>query len=368
VPASKNCRLLYLVGGLSAGGLERQLCFLLQGIDRELYRPELVVWNFRNDDMFVPSVEKLRVPLHSFSNGMSANRKLMMFRRLVKEMKPQVVHSYCFYTNFAAWWATIGTDTIPIGGLQSDFTSEKRLTGILLGRLSARWPRTQISNNVTAAENARYCRGPFTPRKIFIVRNGIDLVQFGKVPPPTNGQVRLVGIGSLFQYKRWERLLRAALVLRKRRLDFIVQIAGNGPLRESLERQTRELGLADTVIFSGHIDDIPSLLGNSTFVVHTSDLEGCPNAVLEAMAAGRAVVATDAGDVPSIVDDGQTGFVVRSGDDARLVERLATLISNRELCRQMGEAGRVKAEREFGLDRLVSETLAAYRAAGWRDS
>lgn len=85
------------------------------------------------------------------------------------------------------------------------------------------------------------------------------------------------------------------------------------------------------------------------------------------MAAGRAVVATDAGDVPSIVDD-RTGFVVRRGDDARLIERLATLITNRELCRQMGEAARAKAEREFGLDRLVSETLAAYRAAGWRDS
>ena len=188
------------------------------------------------------------------------------------------------------------------------------------------------------------------------------------MPPSTNGQVRLVGIGSLFQYKRWERLLRAALVLRKRRLDFIVQIAGNGPLRESLERQTRELGLAETVKFSGHIDDISSLLTSSTILVHTSDIEGCPNGVMEAMASGRAMVAIDAGDVPFIVDDGRTGFVVRRGDDARLIERLATLITSRELCRQMGEAGRVKAEREFGLDRLVSETFAAYRAVRWRDS
>jgi glycosyltransferase involved in cell wall biosynthesis len=89
---------------------------------------------------------------------------------------------------------------------------------------------------------------------------------------------------------------------------------------------------------------------------------------MEAMAAGRAVVATDAGDIPSIVDDGQSGFVVKRGDATKLVERLVTLITNRELCRKMGQAGRPKAAREFGLDRLVSETLGAYRTAGWRDS
>ena len=72
-------------------------------------------------------------------------------------------------------------------------------------------------------------------------------------------------------------------------------------LRESLERQTRELGLADTVVFIGHIDDIPSFLADATFLVLTSDHEGFPNVVMEAMASGRAVVATDVGDVPFIL-------------------------------------------------------------------
>jgi glycosyltransferase involved in cell wall biosynthesis len=86
---------------------------------------------------------------------------------------------------------------------------------------------------------------------------------------------------------------------------------------------------------------------------------------MEAMACGRAVVATDAGDIPSLVDDGNTGFVVRRGDDEALVNRMLRLVSDRDLCRRMGEAGRSKAEREFGLNRLVEETLAAYQAAGW---
>ena len=139
-------------------------------------------------------------------------------------------------------------------------------------------------------------------------------------------------------------------------------------LTESLEQQTRDLSLDHRVRFAGHTVDISGLLARSTFLAHTSDNEGCPNVIMEAMACGRAVVATDAGDIPSLVDDGKTGFVVPRGDDTALVDRLEKLIVERDLCKRMGEAGRAKAEREFGVDRLVSDTLAVYRAAGWKDA
>jgi glycosyltransferase involved in cell wall biosynthesis len=64
-----------------------------------------------------------------------------------------------------------------------------------------------------------------------------------------------------------------------------------------------------------------------------------------------------------LIEDGKTGFIVSSGDDAQLIERITTLVTNRELCQEMGAAARAKAEREFGLTRMVAETLAAYRAA-----
>ena len=82
---------------------------------------------------------------------------------------------------------------------------------------------------------------------------------------------------------------------------------------------------------------------------------------------GRAVVSTNVGDVPFLVEDGRTGFVARCGEDATLAERITMLITNHDLCYRMGKSGRTRAEREFGLDRLVSETLAAYRAAGWKE-
>jgi len=135
-----------------------------------------------------------------------------------------------------------------------------------------------------------------------------------------------------------------------------------------LRQCAQDLGLTNRIEFIGYTEDIPRLLSHATFLVHTADHEGCPNVVMEAMACGRAVVSTDVGDVPYLVEDGKTGFVVRRGDDTTLVARMATLITQSDLCRQMGEAGRVKAEREFGLDRLLVETLAAYRASGGRDT
>jgi glycosyltransferase involved in cell wall biosynthesis len=363
-----SCRLLYLIGQLRPGGLERQLCYLLQAMNRGRYRPAVAVWNYHEGDPYVSHIQALDVPLYPLPRASSGSVRLKAFRRLIRQLKPEVIHSYSSYTNFAAWWATVGTKTVAAGALQSEFTEMMKESGPWLGRLSARWPRTQIFNSLAAAERARGSKGLFVPRRVYVVRNGIDLQYFRDVPLSTTGQACILSVGSLLPVKRWDRLLGAVLSLKQRGFDFLVRLVGDGPLREPLTQQAQALGVTDCVEFMGYRDDIPDLLAHATFLVHTSDSEGLPNAVLEAMACGRAVVATDVGDTPSLVEDQKTGFVVPRGDDAALVERMATLIADRELCRRMGEAGRLKAEREFGLDRLVSETLAAYRAAGWKDT
>jgi glycosyltransferase involved in cell wall biosynthesis len=336
-------------------------------MDRERYQPAVFVWDRKDMEPYGTRIRALGIPLYSFPGDLSGVLKLRAFRRFVFEHKPEVVHSYSFYTNFAAWWAALGKKTIAVGSVRGDFAIEKKSSGILLGRLSARWPRTQIYNNFVGAKVARPSYSLFTSRQVLVVRNALDLRQFRMAPVSTNGRTHIVGVGSLIQIKRWDRLLRAAAVLKGNGLDFRVEITGGGPLRESLEKQARDLGLSDRVRFAGHTDDVSTSLAGSTFLAHTSDTEGCPNVVMEAMACGRAVVATDAGDIPSLVEDGKTGFVVRRGDEEALMDRMAMLIADRDMCRRMGEAGRAKAEREFGLERLTEETLAVYRSAGWKD-
>jgi glycosyltransferase involved in cell wall biosynthesis len=361
-----KCRLLYVVGQLGPGGLERQLYLLLQTLDRERYQPEVVVWNYHEDDTYVEPLRTLNIPLHFFPPCHSKYAKLKTFRQLVSRLQPEVIHSYTFYTNFAARCAALGRKTIAVGSVRSNFTNDRKSCGFILGNLSARWPRIQVYNNLAGAKKAQRSHSPFAPKEVFVVRNALDLAQFSKVPLSTNGPTRILGIGSLLQLKRWDRLLRAASKLIQKGFDFQLEIAGGGPLRESLEQQARDLGVVDRVKFRGHTDNVQNSLAGSTFLAHTSDIEGCPNVVMEAMACGRAVVATNVGDIPFLVEEGKTGFIVDRRDDSELVDRLATLINNRSLCSDMGEAGRVKAEREFACGRLVEQTLAVYRSAGWR--
>lgn len=365
---SSKPRILYLVGQLGAGGSERQLYYLLRTIDRERYKPAVAVWTNSEDGVYVRQLRELAVPLYFFSKKLSSAMKLIEFRRLVKRLRPEVIHSYSFYTNFAAQWATLGSDATPIGSIRSDFLYAQKLSGPVLGKLSARWPSVQISNSIPVAEEIRRSRLFFIPRRLSVIRNTVDLDSFQQTPVPDGQPTRIAGVGNLLPVKRWDRLLWISRELQKQNLEFVVEIAGEGPLRSTLESKTIELKLADRVKFLGYVDDVARVITKASFVVHTSDAEGSPNSVLEAMACGRAIVSTDVGDVSGLVEDGKTGFVVRAGDDDGLMDRMARLITDHDLCCRMGQASWAKAQREFGLDRLVSETLTTYKAAGWRDS
>jgi glycosyltransferase involved in cell wall biosynthesis len=335
-------------------------------MDRKHYEPAVAVWNYTEADFHIPPVRALGVPVYSLSEYSSPIAKLRAFRRLAQQLQPQVIHSYSFYTNLAAAWATWGTQAIALGSMRNDFISEKKDAGPWLGRVSARWPRVQICNSYAAAELCRASQSTFIPRHLHVVQNGLDLERFRQFPLDFHNRVNLLGVGYLLPAKRWDKVLFAAQYLKQKNIVCNIKIAGDGPLHAALQQQAHELGVSDSVTFLGHVNDVASLMAEATFIVHTADHEGCPNAVMEAMACGRAVVATDSGDVPFLIEEGKTGFVVRRSDDGALCDRLETLISNRALCRQRGEAARVKAEREFGLDHLVERTFTAYRAAGWQ--
>jgi glycosyltransferase involved in cell wall biosynthesis len=361
----KSCRLLYVVGGLGLGGLERQLLYLLQTMDRQRYKPMVVVWNYRDQDPYVNEIRNLCVPVLAVGNHLSRMGKLVKFRRMVFSLHPEIVHSYSSYTNVAAWWATLRSTAIPVGSVRNSFLFTRNDSGTVLGRLCARWPHAQIFNSVAARHTAVHCTSVFKPNRMYIVRNGLDLNYFSFQPYPSS--ITLLAVGSLYPRKRWDRLINIISLLSMKEVRFRVLHVGDGPLRTSLEELARRLEVDRLIQFLGARSDIPSLLAESSLLVHTAEDEGCPNVVMEAMACGRAIVSMDAGDIPLLVDNGKTGFVVKQGDETGFAERVYQLLSDGELCRRMGLAARTKAELEFRLDRLLSETLAVYKAEGWKD-
>ncbi len=359
-----KCRLLYVVGQLGLGGLERQLFYLIRSMDRARYKPVVAVWGDSPDDHYAEEFRALDVPVVSFGQNPTRLTKLKALSDLVSETQPEVIHSYTFYTNIAVWWSVQGTRTLPIGSIRSNFIMDYRQVGVVLGRLCGRWPAAQIFNSVTAEQNARHTTRIFRARRCYVIRNGVDLEQFSPRPLPERGYV--LAVGSMYPVKRWDRLIRAVGFLISKGMQFEVIHVGSGPLRRELETMVKDLCLEHVVQFLGPRHDIASLMAGADFLVHTAEDEGCPNVIMEAMACGRAVVSTNAGDIPYLVEDGLTGFVVEK-EETVLADRMKLLLEDKERCRQMGAAGRRKAMQAFGLDRFRSEVFAAYRAEGWED-
>jgi len=139
-------------------------------------------------------------------------------------------------------------------------------------------------------------------------------------------------------------------------------IAGSGSEGEKLRRQAREMGIADKVIFTGYVPEADKvrLYNLADVYVHPSSLEGFGMTPGEAMSCGKPVVATAVGSLPEVIVDGETGFLVPSGDRRQFAERVVTLLRDEPLARQFGEAGRRRVESLFRWEMVARRLVELY--------
>lgn len=211
--------------------------------------------------------------------------------------------------------------------------------------------------------------------KVRQIYNGVDQVRFSPraddrrpaaLPEgflPDDGL--LIGtVGRLAQVKDQASLLQAFARLRqqsdeyRRRLRLL--LVGDGPLFQDLRQMAEELGIADEVWMPGDRKDIPELLRSMDLFVLPSLAEGISNTILEAMASGLPVVATQTGGTPELIEPGDNGFLVTVGDSVALAERLGYLVDNQDELARMGRAGRERVERYFNWDTTVESYLSVY--------
>ena len=154
--------MLFLTGELGVGGSERQLYYLLLAMNRE----HVDLWSScGTTKSSINSASKIRdlgVRLFWFPESFPRLKKLLALRRLVRQLVPEVVHSYLFYTNFAAYWSARNTKAVAIGSVRSDFMWARNEAGPVLGRLSARWPRVFIFATVTLQPQKPGTREPLS--------------------------------------------------------------------------------------------------------------------------------------------------------------------------------------------------------------
>jgi glycosyltransferase involved in cell wall biosynthesis len=199
-----------------------------------------------------------------------------------------------------------------------------------------------------------------------VIPLGLDLDAFLEIDSPRGGlrqslgleaSTPLVGIvGRLVPIKDVGMMIRAIERLPEAHLAVI----GDGEERPALEAATRLAGLSDRVHFTGWWPDIPGAVSDLDVVALTSRNEGTPVALIEALAAGRPVVATDVGGVAHVVEHESTGLLAAAGDDEMVAAHIDRYLRSPQLRQATGEAGRASVGQRFGKDRLVADIAALY--------
>jgi len=161
-------------------------------------------------------------------------------------------------------------------------------------------------------------------------------------------------VGRLQPQKGHRYLLEAFAGVIRQIPETCLLVIGEGPLRKQLEQQAAGLGLAGRVRFLGDRSDVADLLPLLDVYVHPSLYEGMPNAVLEAMAAARPVIATHVDGTQELIVDGQTGWLVEPADPATLAERMAFALRRPEGARRMGLAAAERIQARFSVDRMIA--------------
>ena len=240
-------------------------------------------------------------------------------------------------------------------------------TRLLAGNLAARCVDAFVAVSPETAAFARK-RSEVDERRLLVIPNGIELGRFHPAPVARERVRRELGIaagawvigtvGRIAVEKNQALLVRAAAPLLGQNTRLV--IAGDGPLLPAVTELVRSLRIADFVHLLGARSDVPDVLNALDTFVLSSDTEGLPLVVLEAMATGVPVLSTRVGGVPTVLDDGETGFLIPIGDEAAIRDRMIRLRDDPAASRACGERGRAAAILRFSAARMQRDYLALY--------
>ncbi len=347
--------------GTIVGGGELSLMDLLRGLDRDRWAPILVV---PEDGDVAARARDLEVPVHviplpplrrpSFA-GVDSVRTLV---RLTRVTDAALIHAN-------------GSRAMAYAGVAGRLASRPTLWHVRIAERDGLVDRAlcALATVVLATSRAVARRIAWAPAKIRLVPNGVDLKRFAPRPPSATVRSSLgvppsapivVSIGRHVPEKGYRHLVDGAALLARTKPGVHWILVGDGELRGELEAQARRLGLAPHVRFAGWRDDVAEVLALADVFVLPSESEGFGRVLVEAMAMGRPVVATNVGGIPDIVLDGETGLLVEPADPAALASAVGALLDEPARAARLGAAGRARAESTFSLGAHVDAVERVY--------
>jgi glycosyltransferase involved in cell wall biosynthesis len=352
-------------------GVEEHILTLLRGLDRRCFRPHLVcppvlIEVLRPD---VPAdVEVLPLCLDRPTQWRAA----MKFGRFLLAKKIEILHSHMFqsslYASPVGWLCGVGAVFETVHG-REDWRRGWLKSRFVVDRTVGRFVDAYISVSEGCAEYLTDRKG-LPARKIHVIPNGCDLDRFSDSSSNTgdlknalglrNGQSVLLVIGRLEPQKGHAVLLEAMARIRTEFANVHLVCVGEGSLAESLKARTAELGLNECVHFVGYQRRVEDWLAMADVAILPSFYEGMPLVVIEALAAGRAMVATAVDGTSEVVVNGKTGLTVPPGDAEALAKAISQLLRNPAERRALGAAGRQWVLEKFSEKAQVRRTQELY--------
>lgn len=376
-------KVLHIITRLDKGGSPEIALSIAQRLDRDRYEVKLISGLTVEPQRHIKDyTEKTGVKV-TFVTGLRREinpvKDFLAFLKLywlIKRENPDIVHTHTSKAGILGRWAA-ELARVPIiihmphghvfcgyyGSLKSKFL-------VLLERVTAKITDSIITlTEIGKEEHVKYGIG--REKQFIPIHNGIELRDYLDLKVDVAAKKRQMNLASssvvvgvfarLEPIKGHRFVLEAAALVVKDFPELKVLVVGSGSLRERLEEKAKKLNLTRCVDFLGTIDDIREVLPICDIVVLPSLYEGFGIVLIEAQAAGKAVVATKVGGIPEVVKDGETGILVPSRDPQAMAEAIITLLSDKERCYNIGEAGRAWVAPRFSAELMVGKIEQLYQ-------
>ena len=356
-----------LVDNLLPGGAERVAATLAIRLDRSRFEPFVCVSRaIAGPSPLIDDLNQAGVPILPLTRtSRFAIGAWLPLVRFLRRERVDILHAHKFGANvWGAVFASLARVPVLVAHEQGSTFEDQRHRPFLDRELIARTADALI---VVSPEDRRMMAevARIGPEKLRLIRNGIvppvpsrhDIRDELGIPP----EAELVGtVAVLRPEKAVDVLIDAAALLSEVFPHLRVLVAGSGPEEDRLRTMVRERRLEDKVLLLGLRRDVADVLTALDVVAFSSDREGTPLAVMEAMAAGKPIVATRVGGVPDLVEDGVHGLLVPRRDPRALADSIARLLRDERLRSELGRRGRERQRREFDIDVTVRQVESLY--------